>query len=48
MTVDKVLGYTQKNAKDIMAVGFKPEKTFIFSNFAFVGYGLVIVTEELS
>ena len=36
-TVDQVLQYTQSNARDIIAVGFNPDKTFIFSNFEFMG-----------
>jgi tryptophanyl-tRNA synthetase len=29
--------FAYDNAKDIIACGFKPEKTFIFSNLDFVG-----------
>lgn len=29
--------FAKENAKDIIAVGFNPEKTFIFSNADFVG-----------
>ena len=29
--------FAHENAKDIIAFGFKPEKTFIFSDFEFVG-----------
>lgn len=29
--------FSIQNAKDIIACGFKPEKTFIFSNFDYVG-----------
>lgn len=29
------------NAKDIIALGFDPEKTFIFSDFDFIGYELI-------
>lgn len=36
-TVDEVIGYSKKNAKDIIAVGFDPKKTFIFSDFEYVG-----------
>jgi tryptophanyl-tRNA synthetase len=36
-TVERVLQYTQSNARDIIAVGFNPDKTFIFSNFEFMG-----------
>lgn len=37
-TVEQVLQYTQSNARDIIAVGFNPDKTFIFSNFEFMGW----------
>ena len=36
-TIEQVLQYTQSNARDIIAVGFDPDKTFIFSNFEFMG-----------
>jgi len=36
-TVEQVLQYTQSNARDIIGVGFNPDKTFIFSNFEFMG-----------
>ena len=36
-TVEQVLKYTQSNARDIIAVGFNLDKTFIFSNFEFMG-----------
>ncbi|KAL3964349.1 hypothetical protein ACCO45_001353 [Purpureocillium lilacinum] len=36
-TVDEVMGYCRTNAKDIIAIGFDPKKTFIFSDFQFVG-----------
>lgn len=29
--------YTTQNAKDIIAVGFDPKKTFIFSDFDYMG-----------
>lgn len=31
------MGYTRKNAKDIISIGFDPKKTFIFSDFEYVG-----------
>ncbi len=31
-----------ENIKDIIAVGFDPEKTFIFVDFDFVGYGKLL------
>ncbi|KAK3377946.1 hypothetical protein B0H63DRAFT_478411 [Podospora didyma] len=36
-TIEEVQGYCRSNAMDIVAVGFDPEKTFIFSDFEFVG-----------
>lgn len=32
LTLEKAMGYTQSNARDIISVGFDPAKTFIFSN----------------
>lgn len=29
--------FAYRNARDIIAVGFKPDKTFIFSDYDFVG-----------
>lgn len=31
-TVEEVQGYCSSNAKDIIAIGFDPAKTFIFSD----------------
>ncbi|KFH47934.1 Tryptophan--tRNA ligase, cytoplasmic-like protein [Hapsidospora chrysogenum ATCC 11550] len=36
-TVEEVMAYSRTNAKDIIAVGFDPKKTFIFSDFEYVG-----------
>lgn len=36
-TVEEVMGYSRTNAKDIIAIGFDPKKTFIFSDFEYVG-----------
>lgn len=36
-TIEEVQGYTSKNVKDIIAIGFDPEKTFIFSDYEFIG-----------
>ncbi|KAG6260718.1 tryptophan--tRNA ligase [Claviceps purpurea] len=36
-TVEEVIGYSRTNAMDIIATGFDPKKTFIFSDFAYVG-----------
>ncbi|KAI8643227.1 hypothetical protein BD408DRAFT_415170 [Parasitella parasitica] len=37
LTVEMCTQFALDNASDIIACGFKPEKTFIFSNFDFVG-----------
>ncbi|KAI7901097.1 uncharacterized protein BX663DRAFT_514900 [Cokeromyces recurvatus] len=37
LTVEMCQQFAYENAKDIIACGFKPEKTFIFSNFDNVG-----------
>jgi len=36
-TVEEVMGYSRTNAMDIIAIGFDPKKTFIFSDFEYVG-----------
>ncbi|KXX77687.1 Tryptophan--tRNA ligase, cytoplasmic [Madurella mycetomatis] len=36
-TIEEVKGYCNSNAKDIIAIGFDPAKTFIFSDFQYVG-----------
>ena len=35
--IEEVRGYSWDNAKDIIAVGFDPKKTFIFSDYDFMG-----------
>jgi tryptophanyl-tRNA synthetase len=37
LTVEMCRQFAIDNASDIIACGFNPEKTFIFSNFDFVG-----------
>ncbi|KAI8050908.1 tryptophan--tRNA ligase, cytoplasmic [Syncephalis plumigaleata] len=37
LTIEACMQYSRDNAKDIIAVGFDPAKTFIFSNLAHVG-----------
>jgi tryptophanyl-tRNA synthetase len=37
LTVEMCHQFAFDNAKDIIACGFKPEKTFIFSDLDFVG-----------
>lgn len=36
-SIEEVTSYTKSNAKDIIATGFDPEKTFIFSDYDFMG-----------
>ena len=36
-TVEEVIGYSKTNAMDIISIGFDPKKTFIFSDFEYVG-----------
>lgn len=36
-TIANVQQYTSNNAKDIIAVGFDPKKTFIFSDYDYMG-----------
>ncbi|CAG8983692.1 hypothetical protein HYALB_00006261 [Hymenoscyphus albidus] len=36
-TIEEVQSYTVTNAKDIIAVGFDPKKTFIFSDYDYMG-----------
>jgi tryptophanyl-tRNA synthetase len=35
--VDQTYAFAKQNARDIIAVGFKLEKTFIFSDYDYVG-----------
>ena len=37
ITIAEAKSYTAENVKDIIAVGFDPNKTFIFSDFEYVG-----------
>ncbi|CCO26001.1 tryptophanyl-tRNA synthetase [Rhizoctonia solani AG-1 IB] len=37
LKIDQVRDFAQKNARDIIAVGFNREKTFIFNNLDYVG-----------
>jgi tryptophanyl-tRNA synthetase len=37
ITLEQLAVMTRENARDIMAIGFDPETTFLFSNFAYVG-----------
>jgi len=36
-TIEEVQRYTVGNAKDIIACGFDPKKTFIFSDYDYMG-----------
>ncbi|KAK6455470.1 cytoplasmic tryptophanyl-tRNA synthetase [Scheffersomyces xylosifermentans] len=37
LTIDDVKGFARDNAKDVIAVGFNPENTFIFSDLEYMG-----------
>ncbi|KAH0550962.1 tryptophan--tRNA ligase [Trichoglossum hirsutum] len=37
LSIEEVIGFSRQNAKDIIAVGFDPKKTFIFSDLEFMG-----------
>lgn len=37
LTYDEMRKYTRENVMDIIANGFNPEKTFIFSDFDYMG-----------
>lgn len=37
LTVEEGVRLTVENVRDIIALGFDPEKTFIFSNLCFMG-----------
>lgn len=39
LTIEDVKKFAKENAKDIVAVGFKPENTFIFSDLQYMGGG---------
>ncbi|CCE66259.1 hypothetical protein TPHA_0P01010 [Tetrapisispora phaffii CBS 4417] len=39
LTIKDVKGFARENAKDIIAVGFNPENTFIFSDLSYMGGG---------
>ncbi|OTB18870.1 hypothetical protein K445DRAFT_327463 [Daldinia sp. EC12] len=36
-TVEEVIGYSRDNCRDIISIGFDPNKTFIFSDYEFMG-----------
>lgn len=37
LTIEQVQKFSRENARDIIACGFIPEKTFIFSDLDFMG-----------
>ena len=37
LKVEESIKLAYENAKDIIAIGFDPEKTFIFNDFDFIG-----------
>ncbi|KAF8126488.1 tryptophanyl-tRNA synthetase [Boletus edulis] len=52
LKLDDVRRFSRSNAKDIIAVGFNPKKTFIFSNLEFVGgvfyHNVVKISRQIS
>jgi tryptophanyl-tRNA synthetase len=36
-TIAEMRGFVRQNARDILAVGFDPKKTFLFSDFEYMG-----------
>lgn len=38
LTLEECYKLSRENAKDIIACGFDPEKTFIFSDLDYIGY----------
>lgn len=43
LTVEEAQRLAVENAKDILACGFDVEKTFIFSDFQFMGYIYMLI-----
>lgn len=43
-TLDEFMGYTKSNALDIIACGFNPAKTFVFSSFKYENYTRPLVS----
>ena len=39
LTLEEANRLAHENAKDIIACGFNPDKTFIFSDLDYIGYG---------
>lgn len=37
LTIEEGVRLAKENVRDIIAMGFDPEKTFIFSNLTFMG-----------
>lgn len=48
LTIKDVKKFTKDNAKDIVAVGFNPEKTFIFSDLEYMGGGFYETVVRIS
>ena len=46
MSFEDARKYLRENIKDIIACGFKPENTFIFSNFDYMGYACALLCVE--
>ena len=45
ITIQQAEHYAVENSKDIIAVGFNPEKTFIFTNYGYMGHMYRTVTQ---
>lgn len=37
LSVEDTIGFAEQNARDIIAIGFDPKKTFIYSDFGYMG-----------
>ncbi|KIM30163.1 hypothetical protein M408DRAFT_328254 [Serendipita vermifera MAFF 305830] len=48
LTVEQVLKFSQTNAKDIIAIGFDLAKTFIFSDFGYVGGAFFVNVQKIA
>lgn len=48
LTINDVKKFTKDNAKDIVAVGFDPKKTFIFSDLEYMGGGFYETVVRIS
>lgn len=47
LTVEEGVRLAKENVRDIIAMGFDPEKTFIFSNLTFMGWVLCEIDDGI-